>query len=151
MAPSTLKHRLQLDVQNAMRANDRRLRDTLRLVLAQIKQAEIDTRTELSDNEIVVLLDKMTKQRRESAEQYRAHQRPELLEQELFELDTLKTYMPEPIDDQALDALIAETIAQCEAQSLRDMGKVMAALKTPLQGRADMAQVSAKIKARLSG
>ncbi|MGD8672577.1 MAG: GatB/YqeY domain-containing protein [Thiogranum sp.] len=146
-----LKETLQQDMKAAMRAADKRRLGVIRLINAAIKQREVDERIDLDDSQVIVVLDKMAKQRRESIEQYEKAGRNDLAEQEHFELEVLKTYLPEQLDDAEIDAMIAEAIAATGAQSVKDMGKVMGQLKARLAGRADMGAVSGKIKARLSG
>ena len=145
----SLKSRIQDDVKNAMRAHERERLAVLRLVTAAIKQKEVDERIELDDAQVLAVLDKMVKQRRESLEQYRAAGRDDLADREAFELDLIQTYLPEPLSESELNDLIDEAMAQAGATSIKDMGKVMAVLKPGLQGRADMGAVSAMIKARL--
>jgi uncharacterized protein YqeY len=147
----SLKETLQQDMKAAMRAADKRRLGVIRLINAAIKQREVDERIDLDDSQVIVVLDKMAKQRRESIEQYEKAGRNDLAEQEHFELEVLKTYLPEQLDDAEIDAMIAEAIAATGAQSVKDMGKVMGQLKARLAGRADMGAVSGKIKARLSG
>lgn len=147
----SLKETLQQDMKAAMRAADKRRLGVIRLINAAIKQREVDERIDLDDSQVIVVLDKMAKQRRESIEQYEKAGRDDLAEQEHFELEVLKTYLPEQLDDAEIDAMIAEAIAATGAQSVKDMGKVMGQLKARLAGRADMGAVSGKIKARLSG
>ena len=134
----------------AMRGGDKRRLGVIRLILAAVKQREVDERIELDDAQVTAVLDKMAKQRRESLEQYQSAGREDLAEQESFELDVLKTYLPEQLGEAEVDAMIAEAIQATGAGSMKDMGKVMGQLKPKLQGRADMAAVSAKIKARLT-
>jgi hypothetical protein len=147
----SLKETLQQDMKAAMRAADKRCLGVIRLINAAIKQREVDERIDLDDSQVIVVLDKMAKQRRESIEQYEKAGREDLAEQEHFELEVLKTYLPEQLDEAEIDAMIAEAIAATGAQSVKDMGKVMGQLKARLAGRADMGAVSGKIKARLSG
>jgi len=147
----SLKESLQQDMKDAMRAGDKRRLGVIRLVNAAIKQREVDERIELDDTQVITVLDKMSKQRRESIEQYEKAGRDDLAEQENFELKVLQTYLPEPLDDGEIDALIVAAVAATGASSLKDMGKVMGQLKSKLVGRADMGAVSAMIKARLSG
>ena len=146
-----LKETLQQDMKAAMRAADKRRLGVIRLINAAIKQREVDERIDLDDSQVIVVLDKMAKQRRESIEQYEKAGRNDLADQEHFELEVLKTYLPEQLDDAEIDAMIAEAIAATGAQSVKDMGKVMGQLKARLAGRADMGAVSGRIKARLSG
>lgn len=146
-----LKDRIQQAVKDAMRGGDKRRLGTARLITAAIKQREVDERIELDDEQIVLVLDKMCKQRRESLEQYRKANREDLAEQEEYELGVLKEFLPEPLSDAEIDALIDAAVAETGAAGIKDMGKVMGILKPQLQGRADMGAVSARIKARLGG
>jgi len=138
-------------MKDAMRGGDKRGLGVIRLILAAIKQREVDERIELDDVQVTTVLDKMAKQRRDSLEQYEKAGRDDLADQESFEIDMLKAYLPEQLGDAAIDALIDEAIQATGASSMKDMGKVMGQLKTKLQGRADMGAVSGRIKARLSG
>ena len=138
-------------MKQAMRGGDKRRLGAIRLVMAAIKQREVDERIELDDAAVTAVLDKMAKQRRESIAQYSKAGRDDLVEQENFELELLKTYLPEQLDEAEIDAMIEATIQSTGAASVKDMGKVMGQLKPRLQGRADMGAVSARIKARLSG
>ena len=147
----SLKEQLQQDMKQAMRGGEKRRLGAIRLVMAAIKQREVDERIELDDEQVMLVLDKMAKQRRESIEQYEKAGRNDLAEQEVFELDILKTYLPEQLDDAQIDSMIAEAIEATGAASIKEMGKVMGQLKPKLQGRADMGAVSGKIKAKLSG
>jgi uncharacterized protein YqeY len=145
----SLKERIQQDMKDAMRAADKPRLGTIRLMLAAIKQIEVDERKDLDDVEVTVVLDRMVKQRRESISQFEKAGRTDLVDQEAAELAIIQTYLPEPLSESALNALIDEAMAQTGAASIKDMGKVMALLKPKLQGRADMGAVSALIKARL--
>ncbi len=147
---SPLKERIVADMKSAMRGKEKQRLQAIRLLLAAIKQREVDERRELSDSDIVALLDKLAKQRRESIKQYRNADRPDLADQEQFELEIIQTYLPEALSEEAIDALIEEAIASSGATSMREMGKVMGILKPKLQGRADLAAVSSKVKARLT-
>ena len=146
----SVKERLQQDMKDAMRGGDKRRLGVIRLVLAAIKQREVDERTELDDDQVLAVLDKMAKQRRESIDQYGKAGRDDLVEQEQFELDVLKTYLPEQLTEAEIQSLIDEALAATGAGSMKDMGKVMGVLKPRLAGRADMGAVSALIKARLA-
>jgi uncharacterized protein YqeY len=146
-----LKDTLQQDMKTAMRGADKPKLAVVRLILAAIKQREVDERIELDDAQITVVLDKMSKQRRDSLEQYEKAGREDLAAQERFELEVIQTYLPEQLDDAEIDTLIAAAIESTGAAGLKDMGKVMGQLKSKIQGRADMGSVSGKIKARLSG
>jgi uncharacterized protein YqeY len=147
----SLKDTLQQDMKAAMRAADKRRLGVIRLINAAIKQREVDERVELDDTQVIAVLDKMAKQRRESIDQYEKAGRTDLVEQEDFELEILKTYLPEQLSDADIDAMIDAAITATGAGSMKDMGKVMGQLKDKLAGRADMGAVSGKIKARLSG
>ena len=147
----SLKDKLQQDMKDAMRGRDKPRLGVIRLILAAVKQCEVDERIELDDARITVVLDKMSKQRRDSLEQYEKAGREDLAGQERFELGILKTYLPEQLSDAEIDALIEEAVQATGASSMKDMGKVMGQLKNKLQGRADMGAVSGKIKARLAG
>ena len=145
----SLKDRITDDVKDAMRAKDKPRLATLRLITAAIKQQEVDERIELDDTQLLSLLDKMCKQRRESISQFEKAARDDLIAQEVSELAIIKTYLPEQLGEAEIAALIDETMAATGAASIKDMGKVMGQLKPKLQGRADMGAVSAMIKARL--
>ncbi len=145
----SLKERIQQDMKDAMRAADKPRLGTIRLMLAAIKQKEIDERKDLDDAEATVVLDRMVKQRRESISQFEKAGRTDLVNQETAELAVIQTYLPEQLSENELNALIDDAMAQTGAASIKDMGKVMAQLKPRLQGRADMGAVSALIKARL--
>ena len=146
----SLKTRIQEDVKDAMRAHERDQLAALRLVTAAIKQKEVDERIELSDEQVLAVLDKMVKQRRESLEQYEKADREDLAEKERFELGLIQTYLPEPLGADELSALIRNTIAEVGASSIRDMGQVMNALRGQVQGRADMKAVSKAVKDQLT-
>lgn len=145
----SLKERIQQDMKDAMRAADKPRLATIRLILAAIKQIEVDERKDLDDTGITIVLDRMVKQRRESISQFEKAGRTDLVDQEAAELAIIQTYLPEPLSESELNALIDEAMAQTGASSIKDMGRVMALLKPELQGRADMGAVSAMIKSRL--
>ncbi len=147
---SPLKERITADMKAAMRNKEKQRLQAIRLILAAIKQREVDERRDLDDSELVALLNKMAKQRRESIEQYRNADRQDLVEQEQFELEIIQAYLPSALSEAEIDALIAEAMADTGASSMRDMGKVMGILKPKLQGRADLGAVSSKVKAQLS-
>jgi uncharacterized protein len=147
----TLKERIQEDMKNAMRAAEKERLATVRLILAAIKQREVDERIVLDDTQVLSVLDKMVKQRRESITQFEAGNRADLAAKENAELAVISAYLPTQLDASELDALIQAAIAETGAASIKDMGKVMGIIKTRAQGRADMAVVGARIKARLSG
>ncbi len=150
MADSTLKQRIVEDMKSAMRAKDKERLATVRSILAVIKQQEVDTRKDVDDKDIIVLLDKMCKQRKDSIEQYTAAQRDDLVAIEQKELEIIQTYLPEQMSDAEIDALIAEAISETGADSMKDMGKVMAFIRPKAQGRADMGQLSGKVKKALA-
>jgi uncharacterized protein len=145
-----LKARIQEDMKAAMRAADKDRLATIRLILAAIKQREVDERIQLDDTQVLAVLEKMVKQRRESITQFQAGGRADLVAKENAELAVLAAYLPEQLSEQELDRLINETVAATGAASIKDMGKVMNALKPKVQGRADMGALGARIKARLS-
>ena len=145
----TLKARITDEMKDAMRAKATARLSTIRLLLAAIKQKEVDDRVEVSDADIVAIIERMIKQRRESVAQFEAGKRPDLVAHERAEIDILQSYMPQALSDAEVDALIAAAVAQ-SGGGMAAMGKVMAALKAQLAGRADMGAVSAKVKARLS-
>lgn len=146
----SLKQRISEDVKTAMRAQDRDRLAVLRMISAAIKQREVDERIELDDAQVLAVLDKMCKQRRESLEQFEAAGRHDLAKKEGFELGVVQSYMPEPLNPEQLDQLISKTIEALGAESMRDMGPVMNALRDQVQGRADMKTVSQAVKDQLS-
>ncbi len=150
MSTAPLKQRLQDEMKAAMKGGDKPRLGVIRLINSAIKQIEVDERIELDDARILAVLDKMTKQRRESAMQYEEAGRDDLLEQENYEISVLKDFLPAALSDEEIDALIDEAVSSTGASSIKDMGKVMGILKPQMQGRADMAAVSGKIKARLN-
>lgn len=147
---SELKDRITEAVKAAMRAGDKRRLGTLRLVTAAIKQREVDERRELSDDDIIATLSKMIKQRRESIAQYEQANRTDLVDQEKAEIAIIEEFLPQPLSDAEIDRLIDDAIAQAGATSVKDMGKVMGIIRPQVQGRADVAVVSARVKERLS-
>lgn len=149
MSESSLKSRLKDEMKTAMRARDRTRLDAIRLMLAEIQRIEVDERTELDDARVLAVLDKMTKQRRDSITQYRSAGREELAAQELAEIEIIAGFLPTALTAAEITALIEQAIASSGASSARDMGKVMALLKPELQGRADIGAVSAQVKTRL--
>ncbi|MBK9673857.1 MAG: GatB/YqeY domain-containing protein [Betaproteobacteria bacterium] len=147
----TLKARITEDMKDAMRAKDSARLSTIRMLLAAIKQREVDERIELTDADVLGVIDKMLKQRRDSIAQFEAGKREDLAAIERAEVAVLQAYLPQQLTAAEIDTLIAEAIAATGAAGLAGMGKVMAALKPKLAGRADMGAVSARIKARLAG
>lgn len=146
---SALKDQLNAAVKDAMRAKDKARLGTLRMVTAAIKQVEVDERIELDDARVLALLDKQIKQRKDAARQYRDANRADLAEVEEAEIAVLQEFLPSPLTEAEIDALIDNAIAQTGAAGMQDMGKVMGELKPRLQGRADIGAVSGKVKARL--
>jgi uncharacterized protein YqeY len=138
-------------MKQAMRSGDKARLGVIRMALAAIQQREVDERIELDDAAVLGVIEKMIKQRRESVEQFRAGAREDLATKEAAEIELLSTYLPEPLGDDELAALIDEAIAATGAASMKDMGRVIAQLRAQAQGRADMAVVSARVKARLAG
>jgi uncharacterized protein YqeY len=136
-------------MKSAMKAGDKERLRVVRLILAAIKQVEVDQRIEMDDPAVLTVLDKMVKQRRDSVAQFKAGNRNDLADIELAEIEILETYLPEQLSESELDALIAAAFAATGASSIRDMGKVMAEIKTRAAGRADMGAAGAKVKARL--
>ncbi len=147
---SALKDRLNDAVKDAMRARDKARLGTLRMATAAIKQVEVDERIELDDARILALLDKQIKQRKDAAQQYRDAGRNDLAETEEAEMAVLQEFLPTPLTDAEIDALIDDAIQRTGAAGMQDMGKVMGELKPQLQGRADIGAVSGKVKQRLS-
>lgn len=148
---SLIKDKIQEDMKTAMRSQDKERLATIRLILAALKQREVDERIELTDEHILSILDKMIKQRRESIAQFEAGNRPELAEKEKAEIHVIQTYLPAQLSEAEITALIDASLQETGATSAKDMGKVMAILKPKLQGRADVGAVSNKVKERLSG
>ena len=146
-----LKTRIQDDVKAAMKAKDKDRLSTLRLISAAIKQREVDERIELDDDQVLAVLEKMIKQRRDSITQYENAGRQELADQEQREITIIEAYMPEGLSDEEITALIEAAMTETGAESVRDMGKVMGLLKPKMQGRADMGKVGALVKQKLSG
>lgn len=146
-----LKDRITADMKDALRAGDKPRLGVIRLMLAAIKQREVDERIQLDDTQVLAVLDKMLKQRRESIVQYEQGRRADLVAQEQAEVAVIHSYLPAQLAEAELDKLIAEAVQKSAAASMRDMGKVMALLKPQVQGRADMGAVSARIKAKLGG
>ena len=146
-----LTQRIQSDMKAAMKAGEKRKLGVIRLILAAIKQREVDERVELDDTQVLAVLDKMLKQRRDSLEQYSNANREDLAEQERFEVDICQQYMPAALGEDELIALVDQAIADTGATSMQDMGKVMGQVKPKAQGRADMGAISNMVKARLAG
>lgn len=149
MPTVSLKSRLQDDMKQAMRSGDKARLGVIRMALAAIQQREVDERTTLDDVALLGVIEKMIKQRRESVEQYRAGGREDLAGKEAAEIEVLGNYLPEPLGEAEIAALIDAAIAESGAKKMQDMGRVMALLRTRAQGRADMGVLSARVKAKL--
>lgn len=146
----TLKERITEDMKAAMRASEKERLSTIRMVQAAIKQREVDERITLDDAQVIAVLEKMVKQRKESIAQFELGGRPDLAAKERAEIDLLQAYLPAQLSEAEVDALISEAMAATGATSVKDMGKVMGVVKAKAAGRTDMAVVSARIKAALS-
>ncbi|GHD73874.1 GatB/YqeY domain-containing protein [Vogesella fluminis] len=147
----SLKARIQDDMKSAMKARETERLAAIRLLMAAIKQKEVDERIELDDAAITSVVDKMLKQRRDSISQYEAAQRQDLADKEKAEMAVLMAYLPQQLSDAEIDTMIEGAILSSGAAGMQDIGKVMALLKPHMAGRADMAAVSARIKAKLAG
>lgn len=147
---SEIKARLTDAMKDAMRAKDSARLGVIRMALAALKQVEVDERAELDDARVLAILDKQVKQRQDAARQYTDAGRQDLADTELAEIEVLRDFLPQPLSDDEIDALINQAIADTGAAGMQDMGKVMGLLKPQLQGRADMGAVSGRIKARLT-
>jgi len=145
----SLKEKITNDMKDAMRAGDKPRLSTIRLIMAAIKQREVDERITLDDIQVLVVLDKMLKQRRDSVTQFEKGNRQDLANQELSEIKLIQSYLPAQLSEAELDQLVADAIKASAAASIKDMGKVMGLLKPQVQGRSDMGAVSARIKAKL--
>ncbi|CAK0771554.1 GatB/YqeY domain-containing protein [Gammaproteobacteria bacterium] len=147
---ASLKERINEDIKTAMRAQDKRRVGVLRLIMAAVKQREVDDRVVVDDPALLGILDKMIKQRRDSVVQYQSGGREDLAQQEIYEIEVIQEYLPRPLTEAELDALINAAVQQAGASSVKDMGKVMAILRAQVQGKADMGEVGARVKGRLS-
>lgn len=147
---ASIKEQIQEDMKAAMRAKDKDRLSAIRLILAEIKQKEVDERIEVDDTHVLAILDKMSKQRRESISQFESAGRDDLVAQENGELAVIQSYLPEALTEAELDELIQTAVTELNATSMQDMGKVMAQLKPQIQGRADGGLVSQKVKAKLT-
>jgi uncharacterized protein YqeY len=146
-----LRDRINDELKQAMRGGDARRRDALRLLTAALKQKEVDERKALGDSDVIAVIDRMIKQRRDSIAQFEKGGRSDLVDNEQFEISVLERYMPQAVGEAEIDAAIAAVIAETGAKGPSDMGKVMGPLKATLAGRADMSKVSARVKAKLAG
>jgi uncharacterized protein YqeY len=149
MADSALKLQLTEAMKDAMRAKDKARLGTVRLALAEVKRIEVDERIEPDDARVLSILEKMIKQRRESIRQYESAARQDLADIEQSEIEVLQTFMPQPLSDAEIDTIVAQALADTGASSVQDMGKVMAAVKPQMAGRADMGAVGQLIKSKL--
>jgi uncharacterized protein len=147
----SLKERITDDMKAAMRSGEKERLGVIRMITSAIKQREVDERITLDDIQVLSVLEKMIKQRKESVVQFQAGNRPDLVDKEAGEITLLQGYLPSQLSDAELDALIADAITASGAATIKDMGKVMGIIKSKAQGRADMAAVGAKIKAKLGG
>lgn len=147
----SLKDKIQDDLKQAMRDKNQARVDTIRLLTAAIKQREVDERITLDDTQVLAAIDKLIKRSRESIEQYEKGARPDLVAKEHADIAVWQAYLPQQLTAAEIDQLIAEAVTATGAASIKDMGKVMGVLKPKLQGRADIGQVSARIKTRLGG
>ena len=147
----SLKERITDDMKAAMRAGERERLGVIRMVTSAIKQREVDERILLDDTQVLSVLEKMIKQRKESLVHFQAGNRQDLVAKEAAEITLLQGYMPSQLSDAEIDALISEAVASTGASSIKDMGKVMAIIKGKAQGRTDLSKVGAKIKAKLGG
>jgi uncharacterized protein YqeY len=147
----SLKERITDDMKAAMRSGEKERLGLIRMITAAIKQREVDERITLDDAQVLSVLEKMIKQRKESLVQFQAGNRQDLVDKEAAEITLLQGYLPSQLSDAEIDALIGEAIAATGAASIKDMGKVMGLIKSKAQGRADLGQVGAKIKAKLGG
>jgi uncharacterized protein len=145
-----LKDQIKEEMKAAMKSGEKARLGVIRMILAAIKQIEIDEKIELDNDRTIAVLDKMQKQRRESIRQYRDASREDLAEVEEFEITVIQDFLPQALSDSEVETMIKSAIAQCGAESIKDMGKVMGILKPQMQGRADMAVVSGKIKNALA-
>ena len=147
----SIKERIRDDMKASMKSGEKVRLGVIRMMMAAIKQVEVDERVELADDRVIVVLDKMLKQRRESIKQYRDAGRDDLAEIEEAEILVIQDFLPQALSEAEIDAMVAKAIADTGASSIKDMGSVMAILKPQMQGRADMALVSARIKAGFPG
>ena len=146
---SEIQARVADEVKSAMRARAKQRLGALRLISAEFKKVEVDERVELDDQRVLEILDKMTKQRKDSLSQYESAGRDDLVQQEQFELNVINEFLPEQLDEAGLASLVDGVIASIGAESMKDMGKVMSTLKSQARGRADMAEVGALVKSKL--
>ena len=148
---SELKQQITNEMKAAMRAKAKERLGTIRMILAELKRIEVDERIELDDTRVLAVLDKMSKQRRDSISQFEEAARMDLADAERRELEVIKTFLPQPLSEEEIADLIKKAAEQSGAQSMQDMGKIMGILKPQVQGRADMGIISKLVKAQLSG
>lgn len=148
---SAIKNKILEDMKTAMRAQEKERLGVIRLIMAAMKQREVDERIELTDDHVLAILNKMIKQRREAIVQFEAGKRPDLVQKETQEITVIQTYLPAQMSDADLDQAVLAAISESGAASAKDMGKVMSLLKAKIQGKADMTAASAKVKDRLAG
>ena len=149
MSESSLREKITESMKSAMRVKDKARLSAIRLAMSEIKRVEVDTRSEQNDTEIITILDKMVKQRRESIKQFKVADRQELVAQEEMEIQVLNEFLPQPLSGDELDSIIGSAISQCDAKTMQDMGKVMGILNSSLAGSADMGMVSKIVKDNL--
>ncbi len=147
---SDLKKQIQDSVISAMKSGEKERLKIIRLMTASMKQIEVDERIELDDARIIAILDKMVKQRRESISQFKTARRDDLVKQESYEIDIIQEFLPQALSEDEIDAIVSQAIEQTSASSIKDMGKVMGIVKPQIIGRADMGEVSGRIKSLLS-
>jgi uncharacterized protein len=147
---SDIKLQVEAEVKNAMRARDKQRLGVLRLIMSEFKKVEVDERIDLEDVRVLAILDKMTKQRKDSLSQFEAAGRDDLVAQERFELDVLREFMPQPLSKEEVKSIVEAAISEVGASSIRDMGKVMGILKPRVQGRADMGEIGSLVKSSLN-
>lgn len=145
-----LKQQIQEDMKTALKAGDKARLGTIRLIIAALRQKEIDERIELSDDQTLAIIEKLIKQRRDAIAQFRAAGREDLAQKEEGEIEVCRSYLPQPLEEAEIRALIEEAVTATGASGMRDMGRLMAVLRPKLQGRADMGAVSALVKARIT-
>lgn len=147
---SELKSRIQSEMKDALRAGNKQRLGTLRLAFSELRKVEIDEKMSADDDRVILILDKMIKQRKDSLAQYEKAERQELADQESFEIQVLTEFLPQQLDDSEIDKLIEAAISETGATSMQEMGKVIGMIRPMVQGRADMSVISQKVKARLS-
>jgi uncharacterized protein YqeY len=150
MSASALKDQIQDAMKTAMKSGDKERLAVIRLIMSALKQVEVDERTELDDNRVLGILDKMVKQRRESISQFKTGGREDLAAKEQAEIDVISDFLPQALSAEEIDTIINSAISETGASSMKDMGKVMGVVKPQITGRADMGSVSGKIKSLLS-